>query len=185
MQIGANRSRRSFALVGYTLRPRGGGCRMHPWIRIHSPPPCPDPASRLGKRCKARSKTGRVVADSLLEAPEQVASEKKKERGQECFKTVIAHNGYRDMGISNQERKHCEKDCKYEGHLRWGCQIHSLSPSPEWRTGFWTGRALVFRGHPQGARFQRLVARAPQAQNQWPRRRAKLPLREVTTETHA
>ena len=34
---------------------------------------------------------------------------------------MVANNGYRDMGISNQERKNCEKDGKDESYLRWRC----------------------------------------------------------------
>jgi hypothetical protein len=50
---------------------------------------------------------------------EQVASKEQQEPCQQGFKTMVANNGYRDMGISNQERKHCEEDSKDESYLRW------------------------------------------------------------------
>jgi hypothetical protein len=57
--------------------------------------------------------------DAWLKTTEQVASKEQQEACQEGFKTMVANNGYRDMGISNQEPKHCEKDSKDESYLRW------------------------------------------------------------------
>ncbi len=47
-----------------------------------------------------------------LKAAKQIACEQEQKRSQQSLKAAVGNHGYRDIGVSNQQREHCKKDRK-------------------------------------------------------------------------